>query len=443
MPEASKSVTMKQEENISKIGRAISSKRSRSTFFLVITALLILGLNSLLPTIQGNTHYTVEAVEMTYIEYIQIKENEERYSLTWASNQKVKQYLERYAEENPELGVEELEAIEPPDAMTVHVFTKFFYQYQYWYLSTITNLLSAIALFYAIFNFLITRMKDTYEPYIHLVSEMDTMNDTILEPNTFEKWMDLIFNRRRRIAQHKNNIRWKIDKLERRTNFKVKRTYKDYFNKKDPGRYHPKWYQIRYRRYFRKRSKLAELMDQDYINHYVVNGKVRYFKYIHPMFVYNGTNIEGHIVDEYSDTRSDGAQLLSDAGVKIIISLTFTLLLAVLVTVTAVVSAGQSPGWIILNIFAKLLPLFIQIPLAFDYTNTYMWKHLMKNLRRRRSIGLRYKDDMDHNVSLEDPLEKKEVKQDAEENISRDRHADTSGSQLGDVTKGHSVQVPG
>lgn len=440
-------------EGLDKLGQVLTSKRSRSTIFLVISALIILGLNALLPTIEGSTHYTAEAVEMSYADYKRLSAGNRHYNITWGSERRIEEYLDNYREEHPELSVEEFVGIEPPDNFQVLVYTKFFYQSTFWWLSTATSLSSAIILFYSLFNYLVTRMKDTYKKYNELQAEMERMNDNILVPNTFEPWMDNVFNYNRKIKQHRNNINYKIDKLERRTNFVVKQTFKQYFDDMygeecctwslEDVNHNIRWWQFRYRKYFRKKSRLMSLLDTDYISHFVAHGKVKHFKYIHPMFIYNGTNSTGRMQDEYSTLRSDGAQLANDAGAKLLLSLTVTVLLAVLVMVTAVASIEQEPLWRWLNIAAKLIPLAIQVPLAYDYTNSYMSKHLIKNLRSRRAIGLRYAEDIRAGVDIRDPLERipkeKGVEPNAEKSSSEQGHGDSAGLGKRNVEQGYST----
>jgi len=118
------------------------------------------------------------------------------------------------------------------------------------------------------------------------------------------------------------------------------------------------------------------------------------------MFVYNGTNNIGQTVDGYSLISTDGEQLKSDAGAKVVLSLSITVAFSTLLTLTAVSSAGQAPLWIFINVVAKLAPLLIQVPLAFDYNNSFMKKQLLPNLLNRRNIGLKYLADISKGVDV-------------------------------------------
>lgn len=442
----------------------VSNKRARSFFFMLISFGIILALNSVLPLIEGEAHYTVETVEVTYAEYVDMKEENVNYSLTYLTKIQMKLFIDTYVENHPELTEEEIVEVDVPDNFKVKVHTKFFFEYPFWYISTATSLLSAILLFYSLFNYLVTVGKDRYEQYVKLKKELNTMSDTKLDPVTFEPWMDNVFNYNRKVSQHTGNVKFLIDKLERKTNYKHKKRLKPYyaatndedrnkalsvfkkFDKKEDRKIykHLKPLTRKEKKYMSKKDRLVGLLDELYIVTYVTNGRVKYFKYIHPMFVYNGTNSTGRTVDSYSLISSDGEKIISDAGAKIVFSLSITLIFSTLFTVTAISSIGQSPLWIFINIMAKLAPLFIQIPLAFDYYNSFMEKHLIKNLLERRAIGLRYMADMRNNVSIApilppDPVvPKKEVETDARENIGR--NGSENPTRLGDGTQeqGHS-----
>ncbi len=271
------------------------------------------------------------------------------------------------------------------------------------------------------------------------------MSNDSLDPVTFEPWMDNVFNYRRKVKQHIGNIKYRIDKLEHKTKYKHKHRLKRYFLATTPEVMQAQLLKLgelskKEKKYFNKREHLTTLLEDAYIKTYVANGRVKYFRYIHPMFVYNGVNILGRTVDSYSMINSDSKKIMNDAGAKIIFSLSITLIFSTLFTVTAISSVGQSPLWIFINIMAKLAPLLIQIPLAFDYNNSFMEKHLIKNLIERKSIGLQYMADMREKVSVEPVLPpevvhtvKKEVEPHASEDITGSRHEDPRGLEPGNA----------
>lgn len=418
----------KIDNAVKSVSKYMSSKQTRSTVFLIIAFILILAVNSILPVIEGDAHYTVEAVEVTYSEYLDMKEDNSNYRLSWLSEVSIKQYKERYIAKHPELTPEEESVVNVPDNFKVKVYTKFFYQYVFWYISTITSLASAIILFYSIFNFLIVRAKDHNPKYLELTEEMDDLSDKHLDPVTFETWIEDVFNYNRKIHQHKMNVKYALDSLNRWTSYKVKRKFREYYK-------HPRDSEESNKalaslgkltraeaKYFSKREKLLDLLAESYIKEYVVSGKVKYFKYIYPMFVYNGSNSVGKTVDSYSLIKSDAGRLTSDAGNKISLSITITVLFAILLTVTAVASYEQSTFWLVVNMISKIAPLLIQIPFAIDYSNVYMDTHLISNLISRRSISFLYLADqrkVDATINISPQLQAtidEEVKENAEKN---------------------------
>jgi hypothetical protein len=74
---------------------------------------------------------------------------------------------------------------------------------------------------------------------------------------------------------------------------------------------------------------------------------------------------------------------------------------AMLLTMTIVTAADKPWYWIVIDILTTVAPLFIQIPMAYDYCNTYMEEHLITNLLSRRTIALLYLADMKKGASNE------------------------------------------
>lgn len=393
------------EKGLGKVNNLVTNKQSRSIFFMVITFILILLINGLLPVIEGQAHYTVGSVEYEYGQYTQMKAQNKNYELTWTSEQKIEEYIENYLENHPELTEEEAISINVPPNFKVMVLTEFFFQYPFWYVSTGVALFSAVLLFYSLFNYLLVSSKEKYIKYTEMEDKVNGLVDKELDPDTFEPWTDNVFNYNRKITQHEHNVKYLIDKLEKKTKYENKKRFKDYFNEEDEVQKEllaPNLEDLTKKelKYFNKKEELIAKLDPDYIKLYVVDGHVKHFKYIHPMFVYNGTNNIGQTVDGYSLISTDGEQLKSDAGAKVVLSLSITVAFSTLLTLTAVSSAGQAPLWIFINVVAKLAPLLIQVPLAFDYNNSFMKKQLLPNLLNRRNIGLKYLADISKGVDV-------------------------------------------
>lgn len=383
---------------VDSIAQSIANKQTRSFIFLLLSFIVILGLNSVLPVLEGEAHYTAEAVNMTYSEYINQKEEDQHLRLTWVSEVEIDLYISDYIKAHPELTPEERVTVSVPDSMPVRVYTKFFYEYPFWYIATITSLGSAVILYYSLFNYLTIRAREKNADYLKISKQVDMMSNRHLDPTTFEPWIENVFNRKRKLKQHERNVKYRLDLLESKTAPSIKTKYKEYFKLKDPTERASQYGVItekKERKYLEKKEQLLSLLDPDYVEQYVVDGTVKYFRYIHPMFVYNGVSTLSKTTDEYSSARSDGERIAKDAGPKILISLTVTILFAVLFTVTAVASVEKQPFWVVVNIVSKMAPLLIQIPLAFDYSRAFMENHLITNLIHRRSIGLLYLADMD------------------------------------------------
>lgn len=388
----------KIDRTITKATVLVSNKQARSVFFLLLTFLFILGINSLLPLIEGGTQYTVEVRNLPYTQYRMLTkpENEgvelffgnqtyvgsDKYRLTWKSENDINNALRAY---DPEIHGE---YVDYADSLVikgnVFFYTKFFYESSAWYVSTGVSMLSAVLLFYALFNYLIVRAKERYERYVDLSKQIQVIVETLLNPDVFEPWMDHTFNKRRKIQQHTANVKVKLDRLERRTPYKIKQFFRD-----TPG-FKLKNLTFRQRRYYLKRERLKSMLNDDYINDYVINGRVKHFVYVHPMFIYNGTNGGGYAVDSYSNLKSDAKRISKDALQKILLSLVLAITFAALLTFTISGATGQGVLWIIISIIVKITPLLLQVPLAIDYSNSFMEEQLMTNLIARRAISYQF-----------------------------------------------------
>jgi hypothetical protein len=386
----------------------ITNKKSRSVIFLLISLTFVLGINGVLPIIEGQAQYTVGAVDTTYTEYLTMKSENSNYRITWYSQQAIALYKSTYVLENPGTNFFEVQV---PENFEVQVYTKFFFEYPFWYVSTIISLGSAIILFYSLFNYLVTLAKERYKRYVDLSNQVEDMTEKHLDPVTFQPWLHDVFNYHRKIQQHKTNVKYDIDLLEQKTKYEDRKKVKPYFEalrRKEDGKDILKSLgklNGREKKYLKKKERLLQLLDESYIQEYVVDGHVKHFKYISPMFVYNGSDNEGLSVDSYSLINSNERRVVKDAGVKVLWTLINTFLFAILITVTAVSSYQQDPFWIVINAMSKIAPLLLQVPLAIDYSNVFMDNQLVNNLISRRSIGLLYLAD----VKKEIPKELKEV----------------------------------
>lgn len=365
-----------------KLTNLISSKHTRSIFFLIVTALVIFIINGLLPTIEGKAHYTADPITMTYAEYSSRKILDPNLALTWNSENDILEYKQSHMDE-------EFHTVIIPDTFEVTVYTKFFFQHPFWYINTLTRTVSAILLFYSVFNYLLTKHKDVHKRYIELSNEMIDLSNNHLDPSTFEPWMEDVFNHKRKIAQHISNIKYRLGLLEKHTSYKIR-----LLAKKDPN--NPKC-----AKYVHIRDDLHYKLTPEYITDVVVHRGVRNFKYIHPTFVLCGVNRIGRTTDSYSLIESDSKRLSKDVMLRAVLSTLLTIMFATLLTITVVNATDRPWYWVLIDILTTIAPLLLQIPLAYDYCNTYMEEHLITNLLNRRTIALLYLADMKGNTNGE------------------------------------------
>lgn len=393
---------MKNPTHLAK--QVIVNKNVRSTAVLIVTMVLVLLINSLLPVIEGNTHYTEDAITITYKEYKQRKQENNNYQLSWVTEKDIALYKLKYIAAHPEIILDDTYLIEPPDHFKVEVYTKFFFQYPFWYLSTTLHVVSTILVFYSVFNYLLTRAKAHNTKYIELDTQVTTLVDTKLDPVTFEPWMDEQFNYQRKLLQHRANINYKLNKLERKTNALVRIKAKT-----DPT--DPKC-----ANYLCAKEDLYYYLQDEYIDTYLKDIDVKGFQYIHPTFVSSGYNAVGRSVDTYSLIKSNSRRIGEDSVRKIITTTMLTVLIAVLLTLAVISSLDKPWYWMIVNILTTLLPLAMQIPMAYDYCDKYMEEQLITTLIQRRSIAFLYLAYMDE--------QSKEVDHNAMQNPDNNRLGD-------------------
>lgn len=356
----------------------ITNKSVRSTILLIVTLFVVLAINALLPIFEGNTHYTEDAVVMSYAEYKDLYANNKHYQLTWISSQKVEKYISEYIERHPEIPYEEHHLIEPPASFQVEVYTKFFFNYSFWYLTTIIHVISTVLVFYSVFNFMLVRRKKTDPKYLDLSAQVNTLVDTKLDPVTFEPWVETHFNYPRKLQQHLSNVKYRLHKLDRRTNYKIRILFKQDPNNNKCAKY--KYH----------REELLYYASKEYTDEYVHDIRVPGYKHIYPTFITGGFNVIGHSVDSYSLLKSDSRRLSEDSIRKVIVATVLTVLIAILLTLTVVTSLDKPWYWMLINVVTTLLPLFIQIPMAADYCIKYMEEQVITNLISRRNIAFLY-----------------------------------------------------
>lgn len=360
-------------DKIQNLKGVLVNKQTRNLVFLVLTVVIIFAINALLPTIEGNTHYTADPIETTYEAYLKMKESNPHYVLTWSSEEEINTYITQYKETH---NIPNYTAVDVPKDFIVSVYTKFFFQHVFWYITTLTHVVSAVLLFYSLFNYLLGKYKLEYEKYVNLDNEMTMLSNNSLDPATFEPWMIKVFNMDRKTQQHISNIKYKLNVLEIKTPYKVRNNINKYNRK--------------YRKYIDKKTSLSDQLSTQYINSMVEHKRVKYFKFIHPSFVTCGVNNIGHTVDSYSLMKSNSSRLGKDAITKVFISLVLTVMFASLLTMTVVSAADKPWYWVVIDILATIAPLVMQIPLAFDYCAQYMEEQLIPTLMSRKTIALLY-----------------------------------------------------
>lgn len=384
-------------ENITSV---ITNKRSRSLIFLVITFFLILLANGLLPLISGQAHYTANPKEVTYSEYLIMKADDPLVDLTYGAKLQIEVYKDLYILTHPNLSAEEQMLLEPPTTLKVNVYTVFFFESEWWWMNTGVSLMSAVFLFYAMFNYLVIKSKDEHVDHVNGEAVIRQLNEQYLDPDTFEPWVENVFNKERKKRQHIRNTKYELKELELKTPYTVRRRFKSHF--KDiqdvpEGNLLPVTYvkmTKKERNYINKKEELLNRLTDEYIEEYVVDNDVKNFKEIKPGFIYSGINHEGIGQDEYSTIQTDQQRIKGSMLSKILMSLSVTIAFASVLTILAINVDQQNGMWLFITILMKIVPLLLQVYFAIDYNNWFMENQLLPNLKFRENIAMLYLAEM-------------------------------------------------
>lgn len=366
----------------------------KSKIILIASIIIILAINSLLPMLKAIEHYTVAPEEMTYKEYQSKKEENKRYNLTLKTKVLIKEYKKNKEEE---LTAEEILTLEPPEDMKVEVYTKFFFEDYFWYTENFVQMVSAVILFYSIFQFFLLKETEENEEFVKLKKQVDEANSTSVEADLLEDYLTNSFNKPRKIKQHVNNIKNKMIKLENKTDVSVKVNCKEeleLFKKlKNPEEGKGKLPALidiertkKEKKYLRKmKGYLAELKEE-FIDEYIDALDVKHFKAITTNFVYTGNGKVEKSVDSYSGIKTDAERIKKDSLKKVGLMVLITLSFATVITLLAIDIENKTPFEIVVNAVMKITPLLLQVKFGLDYKDDFMQTQLISNMKQRYNI---------------------------------------------------------
>lgn len=396
-----------------KIGTVLTKKKSKSFLFLLLTIFSIIALNAGLPLIQGQAHYTVNEVEMTYGEYLALKEKDQFIDMTYGSKVNIILYKSMFAKENPDLTVDEIFEIEPPSTFKVKVFTAFFFVSAGWWIATAIGVMSGILVFYAVRGYFIADREEKDEEYLEAKAKVKENNQKYIDPNVFEPFMNNVFNRERKIKQHISNVKYDISVLNEKTPVSIKNEYKEFYSvKKNTIPVNPEfpllpalveepipqfkkysWFNFKKRinenkkkKYFTKMREYEFLLDPKYIEEIIPDSKVKYFKHIQPGFVYSGINKKSRTVDEYSTIETDAEHTRKNAIKRIFNATLISIGFASMFTVAGFTTGEGEWYWYVLNVITKLAPLILQWLFAIQDVSIFFKEQVMPNLMFRQNI---------------------------------------------------------
>lgn len=408
------------------ISRNLTSKRTKSLTFLALTFLIIVAINGLLPTLVMGWGPRYEATSIKHTEYIAMTSNEQAeinkalvYNTleNWAKNKEDKEnkidLINNNAELSEEIKAERIAELKNDIAnLKISYYTKYFYEAPEWYADTVISSLSTVMVYYAVFNYLIVKSKDSNINHLNGEFIMKQLAENYLDPDTFEPWLDLDFNRKRKIKQHIRNVKALLKKLEQRTPYAIRKRFSNYFtevpNADDVFMTHlPALYvemNDKERAYIEAKDDLLHQLTEQYIQEVVLEGKVKYFKEIKPGFVYTGVNYDGTSQDEYSTIKSDNRRVQDALASKILMSVSISLIFASFASMFLFNFAGLDPLSATVLILMRILPLLLQVYFAINYNNWFMDNQLLPNLKFRENIAMFYLAEMKRRGIRNEPV---------------------------------------
>lgn len=377
-----------QTDNINvETTNVLISKRGRSLILLIFATILVSALAGVLGAFKSGKFYkTYDYIEVG-IPYEEVNFDDPIFKDKTKGSREIIKWEKEYSYD-----------IETGEEIITHVkmykgyYTKYFFQSGWFYADAGLNSLMVMILYIALVNFLIVRRTEKNDVHNKLEGEL---NDLVIEKNslpstTFEPYMEK-WNNKRKINQHIANIKYKLALLEKKTPYKIKKTF---YVKTDEGMIFqlPKdltTLNKKEQKYLDKKEELEAFLEQEYIDKHVIFEKVDHFKYIHPSFVTTGKNEVIKSTDEYSSIKSNKQKQSEDYVRKAFLGLAFTFSVGVILSF---VLFRIEDHWLIVlySVLLKLLPLVLQIIFANDYSNRHIEYQMIPNLRYRLNIASMY-----------------------------------------------------
>lgn len=247
-----------------------------------------------------------------------------------------------------------------------------------WWYRVFRVLFSNILIFIGTFMYLLDLAVRTYEEIAEKRKQVEIAVEKHIDPVTFDPF-HIAFERKRKIKYYKKVMQNRLEKLERKAKLKSLKLWQEYHNEEKPT---PSLRRAFLRdKYCRKKITILEQLSPEFIEEKIDLMRLNY-RPNSKSFITNGYNKVSNLYDEYAvETRT--AKLASDLIPKFLIMAGF-----LIAGESIIVEFQMADSWTaaLFGMALKIVPLFIQIYMAFSYRDVYIDEKIMVDFRKRLDI---------------------------------------------------------
>ena len=252
-----------------------------------------------------------------------------------------------------------------------------------WWYQVFLVLTSNIFIFVGTFLYLLDLAIRKRKEIVDRKKYINDVADQKLDPTTFDPFF-LNFERDRKINFYKRSMNNRLEKLEEKASMeelelwdKQQNNFDEDGNVKDPDidkTFHDN-------KYCQNKQVILKQMDEDFINKHITYMKLKY-RPNSKSFVTNGYNNPSNKYDDYA-VEPVYSKLGWDLIPKFIIMAGF-----LIATESVIVEFQMTESWVAMmsSMILKIMPLMLQIYLAFAYCEAYIDEKVMVDLRKRLDI---------------------------------------------------------
>lgn len=256
-----------------------------------------------------------------------------------------------------------------------------------WWYKVFRVLVSNLLIFVGTALYLIQKAMYERQDITKRKSKLELIIDNNLDSVTFDPWY-LNFERDRKINYYKKELRRRINRLDDKAKMSQIKTWTSQLKNYDENgnvideELYEKWLSCKY---CQKKNTLYEQLDNDFIEENIDYIQVPY-KPNSKSFVTDGYNNPSTKYDDYA-VESKGHKLFWDLFPKFALTAGFLIAGESIVVEFGVDQSLAVAGF---NMVLKIMPLALQVYMAFGYADSFIDEKIIVDLRKRENIMTKY-----------------------------------------------------